>query len=68
MGTLIEYWDREKWTSNQVCPECGDDPGNCDYCDTCELGLQCAQTAEGLAAARRDGDVLVLARHLQVGR
>jgi hypothetical protein len=56
----------EKWTEHQRCIECGRRLDDCDWCDTCEIELRCAQSPEGLAAAtlayENSEKVLYLAR------
>jgi len=64
---LIEQRKADGWTDNQLCPECGQEPGSCDYCFNCDIELVCAQTDRGLELAtkitRDDGrPYLILAR------
>jgi hypothetical protein len=58
--------EKERAATNQRCPACGTDPGFCDWCASCDIWLQCAQTEPGFAAAElryEDGvPVLYLAR------
>jgi predicted metal-binding protein len=62
----MEQMKANGWTENQLCPECGKEPGSCDWCHECDIELVCAQSDWGLEQATkitRDGVAyLILAR------